>query len=241
MRKIGCIVLLTLIGAFIVGCQSSTKGSQSLPMGGAVITNDTTLFVVQQPQYEQLSRRQKLARGYQSTFNDKNDLHLEAALECGITPINDINNAGHRSFASLSLIDSCQYYDVRKLTHSAPYLTPHAKWLLMTIGKNFQDSLAAQGVYGYQLSVTSVLRTDKSIENLQRRNSNASDNSAHRYGTTFDISYTKYNRTDTTTSLPEWQVKETFSEVLYDLRERGLCYVKYEVKQGCFHITARKP
>jgi hypothetical protein len=27
--------------------------------------------------------------------------------------------------------------------------------------------------------------------------------------------------------------------VLRDFREAGRCYVKYEVKQGCFHITTR--
>jgi hypothetical protein len=29
------------------------------------------------------------------------------------------------------------------------------------------------------------------------------------------------------------------AEVLRDAREAGHCYIKYEVKQGCFHITAR--
>ena len=29
------------------------------------------------------------------------------------------------------------------------------------------------------------------------------------------------------------------SEVLRDLREMGACYVKYEVKQGCYHVTVR--
>jgi hypothetical protein len=26
--------------------------------------------------------------------------------------------------------------------------------------------------------------------------------------------------------------------VLYDLRREGHCYIKYEVKQSCFHVTA---
>ena len=34
-------------------------------------------------------------------------------------------------------------------------------------------------------------------------------------------------------------LKWILSEVLHDLRQQGKCYVKYEVKQGCFHITAR--
>ena len=34
-------------------------------------------------------------------------------------------------------------------------------------------------------------------------------------------------------------LKYVLSEVLNDLRRQGTCYVKYEAKQSCFHITAR--
>ena len=34
-------------------------------------------------------------------------------------------------------------------------------------------------------------------------------------------------------------LKMVLSEVLRDLRKADRCYVKYELRQGCFHITAR--
>lgn len=34
-------------------------------------------------------------------------------------------------------------------------------------------------------------------------------------------------------------LKWVLSEVLRDMREQGRCYIKYEVKQGCFHMTVR--
>lgn len=34
-------------------------------------------------------------------------------------------------------------------------------------------------------------------------------------------------------------MKRALGEVLRDLRYEGRCFVKYEVKQGCFHITVR--
>ena len=34
-------------------------------------------------------------------------------------------------------------------------------------------------------------------------------------------------------------LKWVLSEVLRDKREAGRCYIKHEVKQGCFHITVR--
>jgi len=34
-------------------------------------------------------------------------------------------------------------------------------------------------------------------------------------------------------------LKWVLSEVLRDMRQNGRCYIKYEVKQGCFHLTVR--
>ena len=34
-------------------------------------------------------------------------------------------------------------------------------------------------------------------------------------------------------------LKLVLSEVLRDLRKEDKCYIKYELKQGCFHITTR--
>ncbi|MCC8175948.1 MAG: DUF5715 family protein [Bacteroidales bacterium] len=65
---------------------------------------------------------------------------------------------------------------------------------------------------------------------VQRQSSNAVTNSCHRYGTTFDISYARM--TD--------EQKQTLARVLQSLRRGGYCYVKYEINQPCFHITARQ-
>jgi len=34
-------------------------------------------------------------------------------------------------------------------------------------------------------------------------------------------------------------LKFILSEVLNDMRQQNRCYIKYEVKQGCFHLTVR--
>ena len=88
-----------------------------------------------------------------------------------------------------------------------------------------------------QLIVTSVLRTMEDVARLRRRNGNATEQSCHLYGTTFDICYNRYQpierpvRNDT--------LKWVLSEVLRDMRQQERCYIKYEVKQGCFHMTVR--
>ena len=44
---------------------------------------------------------------------------------------------------------------------------------------------------------------------------------------------------NTTRTVADVRLKQILSEVLNDQRHLGRCYVKYEVKQGCFHITVR--
>ena len=221
-----------------VAC-SSPSDKNPYPDDEEILYIETdSLLAEQNVEIEYMSRHKKLSRGYGRTFNDKNDVHLGMAMKYGSEPLQSLEEASRCTFFELAKVDSCQYYTIKRLTHSAPYLTPRSKWMLMTIGKNFQDSIASQyNAEGYQIIVTSLLRTDDSIRRLRRRNGNASKNSAHRYGTTVDISYIHYNRAEGSKYIPEYRLKETLAEVLYDLRREGRCYVKYEVKQSCFHVT----
>lgn len=177
---------------------------------------------------------------YTKTFNDLNPAHLASAKKWGVPEVDSREDAEkHRS--KLKHIESGDLYKIDKLTHSIPYLVPRAKDMLETIAQNFQDSLASKGVGGYQLIVTSVLRSNADVKKLRRGNGNASKNSAHRFGTTIDIAYNRFNRIESNYpyEIPEAHLKHVLAEVLRDLRNDKKCYVKYEVKQGCFHITVR--
>ena len=173
---------------------------------------------------------------YSAMFNDLNAVQLSSAKKLGLNqPLKDRNEAkavkGH-----LVKIKNNKLYTVDKLTHSIPYLTEGASELLDLIGKNFLDSLDNKGMKSNKIIVTSVLRTQEDVKNLQKSgNVNASSNSAHCYGTTFDITYVRYaKKTEDTKAL-----KKVLGEVLLDLKKQNKCYVKYEVKQKCFHITSR--
>ena len=174
-------------------------------------------------------------RNYQQTFNDMNERHLEAARHWGIQSIVSDDDF-YKQRRKLSKITSCRYYEVDELTHSLPYLVPRAEELLETIGRNFRDSLDAKDLSVRKIVVTSMLRTIGTIKQLQKKNINASTNSAHVYGTTFDIAYTRYQNAEKTEID---KLKSVLAEVLWDLRKQKKCYVRYEIKQGCFHITVR--
>ena len=180
--------------------------------------------------------------GYEETFSDLNPLHLNTARKVGIPSCKDRNAATHRA-DELVYIGDNPYFHVRPLNHSIPYLVPHAATLLEEIGRSFLDSLTLKGYAFQQLVVTSVLRTDADVAQLRTRNRNAAAESAHSYGTTFDISYTHFlplvAPSQRLRNADPYTLKCILAEVLRDQRQKGTCYVKYEVHQSCFHITAR--
>ena len=180
---------------------------------------------------------------YKRSFPDLNDKHLEVAKAVGIRPLEDREEAESMK-EKLTHITDNEFYVVDSLTHSIPYLVPRASALLDTIGSNFLDSLAAKGLNTNQVIVTSVLRTQSDVKRLRRRNGNASANSAHCFGATFDVSWKRFKKVEDENGRPLQDVgsdtlKLVLSEVLRDLRQAEKCYIKYELKQGCFHITAR--
>ena len=181
-------------------------------------------------------------KDYSETFPDSNAVQLEAANSLGVTPVMNRIDAENRK-TDLVFIGSNPYFCVAELTRSIPYLVPKASVLLQDIGRNFIDSLTQKHIKPHKIIVTSVLRSKEDVEKLRQHNRNATENSCHLFGTTFDISYNRFIIVHDTRTfnqpVPNDTLKWILSEVLNDLRKNNRCYVKYEVKQGCFHITTR--
>lgn len=182
---------------------------------------------------------------YDSLFNDKNRAHLKSAARFGIKRTLKDRKEANDVREDLVHVRDNSHYSIAELAHSIPYLTDGAAELLDMIGKNFLDSLESKGLNPNRIIVTSVLRTQEDIKKLQKSgNPNAVSNSAHCYATTFDITYArfdkiKYRKFRRYESVEKAILKNVLGEVLRDLRKQNKCYVKYEVKQRCFHITTR--
>ena len=172
-------------------------------------------------------------------FNDSNKYQYAAAERLGIRPIRSL---GQAYFTTRPIVEvrSNQYYTVDELKHSFPYLVPEAEKVLSDIGRNFIDSLARRGGGKYRVIVTSLLRTPHTVKRLRRVNRNAVDSSTHQFGTTFDISFTRFHNLDRSKVTADEDLKNLLGEVLLDMRDNKRCLVKYERKGGCFHITATK-
>lgn len=177
-------------------------------------------------------------------FDDVNDTQIVAAQEFGIEPLKTRDEIDSVLIASLSTVETSNLFFVEKLTHSVPYLTNNASDLLNTIAENFQDKLRNKGLAQYQIIVTSLLRTEDDVRRLQRVNRNAVRKSCHMYGTTFDIAYNCFQQVD---SFADFEgdvashkvLVNTLGETLKELRDNERCFIKYERRQPCFHITAR--
>ena len=179
---------------------------------------------------------------YKDKFRDTQAKQVQAAQAIGLqTPPQNRQEAA-RMRSQLSLIKSNNNYIVDSLTHSIPYLVPAAAKELERIGAEFADILQRNGLPHYQFYVTSVLRTKDDIKQLQKSgNINATTNSCHNYGTTFDLAYFRFNKvTRTREYMHQDNLKLVLGQVLLNEQRAGRIYVKYEYKQACFHITVRQ-
>lgn len=181
---------------------------------------------------------------YAECFPDVQNVQIVAATRWGVSPV--LNRAEAEYLRKeLVYVGANPFYCIdERMTHSIPYLVPRAAWLLSEIGRSYLDSLYVKGIPLHRFIVSSVLRTEHDVRRLKQQNGNASEQSCHRFGTTFDICYNRYS-TVSPPGEPERRtvqsdtLKWVLSEVLRDFREQKRCYIKYEVKQGCFHITVR--
>lgn len=174
-------------------------------------------------------------------FPDQNDVQLIAANRHGVKAVVDRADAERRK-SELVYVGSNPFYHVDKLKSSIPYLVPRAAILLQDIGRSFYDSLQTKQIPLHKIIVTSVLRSKADVAKLRSHNGNATENSCHLYGTTFDICYNRYRTVEDPDgphrrAVRNDSLKWVLSEVLNDMRLNKRCLVKYEVKQGCFHIT----
>ena len=191
----------------------------------------------------QRPHRIKSVPSYLRAFPDSQTVQLQAAQYWGVKPVKDRLDAENRK-SELVYVDCSPYYYIDPLHSSIPDLVPRAAILLQDIGQAFFDSLQVKGVPLHRFIVTSVLRSQVDVAKLRQYNPNATEQSCHLYGTTFDICYNRYKTVEDPEGPRRREVRNdtlkfVLSEVLNDMRQNGRCYIKYEVKQGCFHMTVR--
>ena len=179
---------------------------------------------------------------YKDKFRDTQAKQVRAAKALGLKSPPQNRQEAAKMRGQLSLIKSNDNYVVDSLMHSIPYLVPAAARELQRIGEGFAEILQRNGLPHYRFYVTSVLRTKDDVKHLQKSgNVNATSQSCHCYGTTFDLAYFRFDKVSRTREyMHQDNLKLVLGQVLLNEQRAGRIYVKYEYKQACFHITVRE-
>lgn len=123
-------------------------------------------------------------------------------------------------------------FRVTDLTHSHRYLTPSSNQTLRDIAREFVKQ-TGQNFF----VVTSLTRTLHDQDRLRGVNSNAASNdSAHNYGASFDISYVRFNH-----KLGQNAKLDTaLNTILKSFQNSGRIYYVKERQSSCYHIIVRR-
>lgn len=171
-------------------------------------------------------------------FNDRVDKHREVTRNSSLkTPPKNLNHIRqYVADSQLAPLFNSNTYMLAKMNYSYPYLTLKSVDFVNQLANAYREACRKKGVAFRPFIITSALRTYESVARLTRVNGNAIKESAHLYGTTFDISWRRFGGTQA----PSQQNLNILISVLRDLRDAGACYVKYERQQACFHITVNE-
>ncbi len=192
--------------------------------------------------------------------------HLEMADSLGVPPLDtEAELAAHlRTGQLVPLVDN-EFYVVRVLEHSKPFVRPLLRDRVDEVGRRFQAGLAEAGLPPYRFTISSALRTADLQRDLRQSNRNAtSGRSSHEYGASVDLVYTRYALWPTaadTLSVPfsdpaipavqrlatRWaddlagayddRLFGVLARVLGQMQDEGELLVLLENEQPVFHIT----
>ncbi|MCE7053220.1 DUF5715 family protein [Algoriphagus sp. AGSA1] len=161
------------------------------------------------------------------------DKHLYAAEHNGFGLIEDEDHMKKLvEDEKLVQVSEGNGYEVMTLTHSHPFITPYSKTVLEEIGTAFQTLTDTETFF----VLTSVTRTPDQQKSLRKRNRNATEGiSSHSYGSSFDISYIRFNGKKSF----DRKKQKALEKVLDEFQEDGKIFFIKERKQSCYHVTVR--
>lgn len=134
-------------------------------------------------------------------------------------------------------IDNNPLFYVKELKYSHPYVVPEMGDLLNEIAYRFKKNLPKEKKEDFRFVVTSALRTTETQQDLSKYNRNASQNSAHLFGATVDISYKDVFSIKRDTLVQDWQAVEALTKTMQELRNECRLVTVRERHQSCFHTT----
>ena len=176
------------------------------------------------------SRKNANCQNCDQYFNDNVKTH-ELALKTGvIKPQKELIDLDKlKDEGVLVELKTNDGYIISEMDFSKPYVLPKVKLFLNDLVQNYKSELGDLNYVRFE--ITSATRSKRSVQQLMGNNVNAVKNSTHLKGKTIDISYIRFG-----SNTPQLNA---LVKALTKMREDKMCYVKYEVAEGCLHITVR--
>jgi len=197
-----------------------------------------------------------------------NAQQLERARSLGVgRNLSDEELSARLAEGRLVTLEDSDFWVVRDLDYSSPYVVPGVTELLSEVGTRFQARLAELGAPPFRLEVSSVLRSATDQAELRRVNPNAAGGeSTHEYGTTVDVLYSAYSApvepivdvrdvddvlvpvltryaaiaAERVAARRSLELKAIVGAVLLELQQEGRVMVTLERQQPVFHMTVAR-
>jgi hypothetical protein len=171
-------------------------------------------------------------------FDDGVAKHKEVAKSSSIGgPVKNYSVLkNYVSSNKLVKLNSGNGYLVSKMNYSYPYVTAKAHQFIEELAQAYMAKCKEKGVAYLPFIITSATRTKETVAKLTRVNRNAIQESAHLYGTTIDISWVRFGAEQKHSQ----KNLNVLIDALMDMRDKETCFVKFERKQACFHITVNE-
>ena len=169
-------------------------------------------------------------------FNDRNSIHMLAAKKSSLnSPIK--KKIGIRKFLKTKILIQLKEgegYRIDKMPYSYPFLTAKTISFIDELGMEFKTACELSHLPCRPFIITSALRTKETSIKLKKINSNAKTESAHLYGCTFDIAWSRFGHGNN----PDQEMLNLLIACLKNMQKKRKCRIKFERNQACFHITA---
>jgi len=190
--------------------------------------------------------------------------HLRAVRSGDIQPLSqdsDINDFIKKGLLVPLDPGADDFYFFYNVPQKYRYATITTKKGLDMVVNRFQEKLRQKApVPPVKIAVSSVLRPGAYQKNLKGSNKNASDESTHSYGRSFDIFYDDFYVILPVYDKIPWlaepifeqfrkkcgfmlgdslrrQFRAVLSDTLIELQNEGILYAIFEKRQSCYHIT----
>ena len=201
-----------------------------------------------------------------------NPVHLQYAKSIGVEepPASRQDIAELIAQDDLVRLEDGRFYELEPMTHSVPAVVEPASDMLDELGRLFHSTLEDEGIPElsdgkphFTFVISSGTRSLTDQRSLRGVNSNAASNSAHQFGTTVDILYTRFGyQPEGEYEVPAGDLydseiltdilNERFAEfaltyedelaaelgrALLEMQDEGDVVAVYERRQPVFHIT----